>query len=452
MDSVQLAHLLRRTEYVARPSRLAELSLGTVTRSDAIDNILNITTPVAIPTYIDHDIDGEGYNQWVYAVQWWIDRMVDSPKPMEERMAFFWHGHFCSGWDKVNSARAMLEQNKLFRDSAFGNFRTMAQTMSLQPAMLFYLDNLDNVKTSPNQNFARELMELFTLGVVDQNGQPNYSENDVSAAAAAWTGHGIDWNTNLYKFWPGDHDTTNKLFMGVTKNWNGPDIIDHILGNPAVVGSSTAKKLVACKFLSKKLWEHFAYEAPSQVIIDALAQVLYTNDFAIKPWVKAMLMRDEFYSTTATQGLVRSPLEYIVNLFYFTGFRSATMHPEWYVEEMGQEPFNPPNVAGWKTNGYWVNTSVFGSRGEFASSASNRLRQNNANNVGRRPDNTIRPPAETVEFVAAKFGLNLSTVSYNALLNYVTVQRQVGHEPYVGWWEATNLLTMAMMTPEFHVA
>lgn len=452
MDSVQLAHLLRRTEYVARPSRMAELSLGTVTRSDAIDNILNVTTPVAIPTYIDHDIDGEGYNQWVFAVQWWIDRMVDSPKPMQERMAFFWHGHFCSSWDKVDSARAMLEQNKLFRDSAFGNFRTMTQTVSIQPAMLFYLDNLDNVKTSPNQNFARELMELFTLGVVDQNGQPNYSENDVSAAAAAWTGHGIDWNTYLYKFWPGDHDITNKSFMGVTKNWNGPDIVDHILGNPAVPGSSTAKKMVACKFLSKKLWEHFAYESPSQTIIDALALVLYNNDFAIKPWVKAMLMRDEFYSAAATQGLVRSPLEYIVNLFYFTGYRGATMNPQWYVEGMGQVPFNPPNVAGWKTNGYWVNTSVFGSRGEFASSASNRLRRNSANNVGRRPDNSIRPPAETVTFVAAMFGLNLSTVSYNALLNYVTVQRQVGNEPYVGWWEATNLLTMAMMTPEFHMA
>ncbi len=442
MDSVQLAHLLRRTEYVARPNRMTELAAAT--RSEAIDNILNVTTPVAIPAYVDHDIDGEGYNQWVFAVQWWTDRMVDSPKPMQERMAFFWHGHFCSGWDKVNSARAMMEQNVLFRDSAFGNFRTMTHTMSVQPAMLFYLDNLDNVKTSPNQNFARELMELFTIGVVDQNGQPTYTENDVSAAAAAWTGHGIDWDTYLYKFWTGDHDYGTKTFMGQSRAWNGPDIINYLLQE------NVAKKLVACKFLSKKLWEHFAHEAPSQTIIDALAQVLFDNDFAIKPWVKAMLMRDEFYAVAATQGLVRSPLEFIVNLMYFTGYRGAEMNPQWYLEGMGQVPFNPPNVAGWKTNSYWVNTSVFGSRADFARNATWKLRQNDANRVGLG-----RTPTQAVDFVAGMFGLNtnglsLSTVTRNAMVNFVTASRT--QESAGSWWENTNLLTMIMMTPEFHVA
>ena len=442
VDSVQLAHLLRRTEYVARPNRMTELAAAT--RSEAIDNILNVTTPVAIPAYVDHDIDGEGYNQWVFAVQWWTDRMVDSPKPMQERMGFFWHGHFCSGWDKVNSARAMMEQNALFRDSAFGNFRTMTHTMSVQPAMLFYLDNLDNVKTSPNQNFARELMELFTIGVVDQNGQPTYTENDVSAAAAAWTGHGIDWDTYLYKFWTGDHDYGTKTFMGQSRAWNGPDIINYLLQE------NVAKKMVACKFLSKKLWEHFAYEAPSQTIIDALAQVLFDNDFAIKPWVKAMLMRDEFYAVAATQGLVRSPLEFIVNLMYFTGYRGAEMNPQWYLEGMGQVPFNPPNVAGWKTNSYWVNTSVFGSRADFARNATWKLRQNDANRVGLG-----RTPTQAVDFVAGMFGLNtnglsLSTVTRNAMVNFVTASRT--QESAGSWWENTNLLTMIMMTPEFHVA
>ena len=444
MDSVQLAHLLRRTEYVARTNRMTELAAAT--RSEAVDNILNVVTPVAIPAYIDHDIDGEGYDQWVFSVQWWIDRMVDSPRPMQERMAFFWHGHFCSGWDKVNSARAMMEQNALFRDSAFGNFRTMTHTMSVQTAMLIYLDNLDNVKTSPNQNFARELMELFTIGVVDQNGQPTYTENDVSAAAAAWTGHGIDWNTDLYKFWSGDHDNTLKSFMGVVplRNWNGPDIINYLLQE------NLAKKMVACKFLSKKLWEHFAYEGPSNTIINSLAQVLYDNDFSIKPWVKAMLMRDEFYGAAATQGLVRSPLEFIVNLMYFTGYRGAQLNPQWYVEGMGQVPFNPPNVAGWKTNSYWVNTSVFGSRAEFARNATWRLRQNDANQVGLG-----RTPAQAVDFVAAMLGLttnglSLSTVTRNAMVNFVTASRT--QESAGSWWENTNLLTMMMLTPEFHVA
>jgi len=405
----------------------------------AVDDILDVTTPVAIPSYIDHDIEGEGYQQWVYAVQWWLNRMIDSPKPMQEKMTWFWHGHFCSSWDKVNSAWAMLNQNRLFRDSAFENFRTMTQTMSIQPAMLFYLDNLDNVKTSPNQNFARELMELFTIGVVDLNGVPTYTEDDVTAAARAWTGHGVDWNTYQYKFWSGDHDYGSKTFMGVSRNWNGPDIINFLLQENATT------KLQACQFLSKKLWENFAYQAPSNVLVNELANVLLANDFAIKPWVRAMLMHDEFYSQTAMQGLVKSPVDYIVSLFHHTGYRGAQLNPQWYMESMGQQPFAPPNVAGWKTNAYWVNTSVFSARAEFARGVTWRLRQNNNNSVG-----TGRTPAQAVDFTAAMFGLNLGTVTRDALINYVTTQRV--EEPWSGWWESTNLLTMTMMTPEFHVA
>jgi len=434
VDSVQLAHLLRRTEYVARPARLAALSPVDITRENAVDDILNITAAVTIPTYIDHDIEGQGYQQWMYAVQWWMNRMVDSPKPMQEKMTWFWHGHFCSSWDKVNSAWAMLNQNKLFRDSAFGNFRALTHAMAIQPAMLFYLDNLDNVKSSPNQNFARELMELFTIGVVDANGTPNYTEDDVTAAARAWTGHGINWDTYEYKFWSGEHDTALKTFMGVSRNWDGPDIINYLLQE------SSAKKLQACKYLTEKLWENFAYQAPAQALVDELAQVLFDNDMSIKPWVKAMLMHDEFYTTTAMQGLVKSPVDYIVSLFHYTGYRSADMNPQWYTDGMGQEPFGPPNVAGWKTNAYWVNTSVFGSRAEFARGATWRLRQNNGNAVA-----SGRTPTQAVDFVAQMFGLDLSAVTRNALIGYLNQEDN-------GWWDSTNLLTMAMMTPEFHVA
>lgn len=443
MDPVQAAHLLRRTEYVVRPARLSALSAGDVTREEAVDDILDVTVPVALPTYLDHDIEGEGYNQWVYATQWWLDRMVDSAKPMLEKMTWFWHGHFCTSWEKVTSTWAMMAQNKLFRDSAFGNFRTLTHAMSLQPAMLYYLDNTDNVASSPNQNFARELMELFTMGV------GNYTENDVTAAARAWTGHGVDWQTGLYQFHNYDHDYGNKAFMGVTRNWNGPDIINYLLQE------NTTKKMVTCKYLTKKLWEFFAYQNPSQAIIDEIAQVLYDNDpiagtdMSIKAWVKAMLMHDEFYSATAMQGLVRSPVDFVVAVMYHTGFRGDDLNPQWYMDAMGQTPYAPPNVAGWKTNGYWVNTSLFGGRAEFARGATWHLRQNDANNVGWN-GNVKRTPTETVDFVAQMFGLDLCTETRNALIDYVTVQRT--NEPWVGWWEATNLLTMAMMTPEFHQA
>jgi uncharacterized protein (DUF1800 family) len=432
MEAVDLAHLLRRTEYVAKPARMTELSAAT--RAEAVDNVLAVSpTPVALPTYIDHDIDGEGYQQWVFAVQWWIDRMVDSPKPMQERMTFFWHGHFCSSWDKVSSARAMMAQNKLFRDQAFGNFRALTQAMSVQPAMLWYLDNVENVKTSPNQNFARELLELFTLGV------GNYTEDDVTAAARAWTGHGIDRTTENYVFKPTQHDNDPKTFMGVTRNFDGPGIVDFLLSENATT------KLIACKFLTKKLWEYFAHQQPSQLLVDELAQVLFDNDMAILPWVRAMLLRDEFYSTEAKQGMVRSPIEYVVALMFHTGYRGAALNPQWYVDGMGQVPFNPPNVAGWKHNGYWTNSSLFGARADFARGITWRLRQMNANEVAEG-----RTPAEAVDLVASMFGLDLSATTRQALLDYCAVQRT--NEPWIGWWESTNLLTMAMMTPEMHLA
>jgi uncharacterized protein (DUF1800 family) len=409
-------------------------ALAGATRAEAVDNVLNVSlTPVDLPAYIDHDIDGEGYQQWVFAVQWWIDRMVESPTPIQEKMTWFWHGHFCTSWDKVNSARLMTAQNKLFRDQAFGNFRTLTQAMSIQPAMLYYLDNVDNVKSSPNQNFARELMELFTLGV------GNYSETDVTAAAQAWTGYGVDRVTDEFIYRPSQHDSTVKTFMGQARNWDGPGIVDFLLSE------SPTKKMVACQFLTRKLWTYFAHQGPAQNIVDDLAQVLYDNDMAILPWVRALLLRDEFYSVAAQQGLVRSPVEWVVAVMYHTGFRGSDLNPQWYVDGMGQIPFSPPNVAGWKQNSYWTNSSLFGARAEFARNVTWKLRQNDGNAVGKG-----HTPDEAVDAVAALFGLQLSATTRQALLNYIAVQR--ANEPWIGWWESTNLLTMGMMTPEMHLA
>jgi uncharacterized protein (DUF1800 family) len=428
----ELAHLLRRTEYVAKPDRMA--ALAGATRSAAVASVLAVSpTPVALPAFIDHDIDGQHYDQWVFAVQWWLDRMVDSPTPMQEKMTWFWHGHFCSSWEKVNSARLMMGQNKLFRDMAFGNFRTLAQAMSLQPAMLLYLDNVDNVKSSPNQNFARELMELFTLGV------GNYSEDDVTAAARAWTGHGVDWNTYDYLFRANQHDVTMKTFMGVTRNWNGPDIIDFLLRE------NVTTKRVACTFLTRKLWSFFAGSTPSQATVDQLAQVLFAADMEILPWVRAMLEHADFYAPATIRGLVRSPVDFVVALEYHTGFRGVDLNPQWYLDGMGQVPYAPPNVAGWKNNGYWVNTSIMSARAEFARDVTWHLRANNANEVSKG-----RTPDQVIDLVAQMFGLTLSATTRTALTNYIAVQR--ANEPWIGWWESTNLLTMAMLAPEMHVA
>ena len=143
----------------------------------------------------------DSWSQFVYAYDWWIDNMRTRPRPLQEKMTLFWHGHFTSSWfDGIGRTDHMMHQNQLYRDMAVGNFRTLTQAMSLEPAMLVYLNNADNRKGSPNQNFARELMELFTLGV------GNYTEGDVEAAARAWTGHNADWPEYTYQFFTNRHD------------------------------------------------------------------------------------------------------------------------------------------------------------------------------------------------------------------------------------------------------
>ena len=189
----EIVHLLRRTEYVARPERVAALTPGTY--AAAVDDVLNVPAGgIPIPAGLEYHDEGNSYNQYTQAVQWWFERMArTSIRPIQEKMAFFWHGHFCSEWNKVFDTGAMMQQNKLFRDGGLGNVRALAQAMAIQPAMLRYLDNADNRKNSPNQNFGRELLELFLLGV------GNYTEADVEAATSAWTGHGLN-SSNQYVF------------------------------------------------------------------------------------------------------------------------------------------------------------------------------------------------------------------------------------------------------------
>ena len=233
-DPADIAHLLRRTEFVVKHARLSALT--PLTLAQAVDDVLDFSqngNPQLPTEFTTHD-ENNSWGQYVNAVNWWLDSMRTRPRPMQEKMTLFWHGHFTSSWwDGIGRTDHMMHQNQLYRTQAQGNFLTLTQAMSLEPAMLVYLNNADNRKGSPNQNFARELMELFTLGV------GNYTEADVEAAARAWTGHNADWPAYNYLFVSNRHDLANKTFFGTTKNWDGPDIINEILRDNA------AKKLVA---------------------------------------------------------------------------------------------------------------------------------------------------------------------------------------------------------------
>ena len=445
-DEAQIRHLLRRTEYIARPARVAALVGGTL--AQAVDDVLNVSTPVALPGSI-FAIDND-WEQYVAATMWWFDRMAfDSPRPIQEKMTFFWHGHFTSEWQKVEDATMMLNQNTLYRDNAFGNFSALAQSMAIQPAMLVYLDNASNVDGAPNQNFARELMELYLLGV------GNYSEADVEASARAWTGYTIDDDTGAFVFRNGDHDNGSKTFFGHTGNWNGPDIISMILAD---------KGAIVARYIVGKLWSYFATPVgPQPPSLDAYA-ASFRTDWQIKPVMKSILTDPEFYSPATMQGLVRTPVDFCVAAMALTGYRADDLNPQWFTDAMGQVPFNPPNVSGWRPNAAWVNTSSMGARAEFAGNVVNHLMNDDnydwdALMIG--PDNNPVSVDAAIDIAANLFAINpLSGPTRDGMRTFLNLERAAVDDPATDddwegrntWYEVSNLLQMALIAPEMHLA
>jgi uncharacterized protein (DUF1800 family) len=450
-----LEHLLRRTEFVARPTRVNELK--TLSIAAAVNNILNVPANPGSTTLTE----AEDWRRGEELTHYWLDRMAhDSPKPIQEKMAFFWHGHFCSEFSKVGSAELMREQIDGFRVGALGNLRSLAITMSTQVAMLRYLDNNQNRNTSPNQNFARELMELFILGV------GNYLERDVEAATAAWTGHTDNWQTDEYVWRDDWHDARTKSFLGRSIN-NGGDprlhgrqTIEVMLGNGTIPTAAPKNggrpsKEVAAEFISKKLWIEFAGTEPSASIIATLRDAALAADFDLKPWLTALLTHDAFYTQEVKQGRVRSPVEFVVALLVATGRRSAQATPLWLMSGMGQRPLFPPNVSGWKHNAYWVNASAMAKRTETARSIVYRSMQGYWNGDGliHLKNGTISrtdiqetwrdQPQKVVDEILAMTDISLSQRSYDALLAF----SEGGP-----WWERSDLFQLVMFTPELQVA
>ena len=454
-----IEHLLRRTEFVARPWRVTEL-LGKATLEQVVDDILAVSGDPGTCTFTS----AENWEQGNDLAYYWFDRMAwDSPRPIQEKMAFFWHGHFCSEFSKVGSATLMREQIQSFRVGALSNMRSLATGMSTQVAMLRYLDNNDNRRSSPNQNFARELMELFLLGV------GNYTEADVEAATAAWTGHTDDWETDQY-VWRGDwHDGAAKSFLGQTINTNPADGIYHgfdtiytILGNgtvPAnakvVANRNRLTRDVAAEFISRKLWTFFAGTTPTPAVIEAMRFAAVINDFAITPWLRAMFLRSEFYANDVKQGLVRSPVDLMVAMMFSTGQRARDNVPLWLMDGMGQVPFFPPNVSGWKHNGYFVNASAMAQRTYAAQSFAwqsmrgywdgDGLIHLGAGTLSRTEiERTYRnQPTQLVDRILSLMFLSPSASSRDAL--YAFAQQSQ-------WWDRSDLVPLALMMPDINVA
>ena len=396
---------------------------------DLVEQVLDTSnaTPhhVGVPNL---DPSNGFYQNFVAMVWFWLERCRTSHAPLVEKMVLFWHGHLCTSMEKVYHRDWMFEQNQLFRTHGLGNFEDLVQRASVQPAMLHYLDNDRNVAGRPNENFARELMELFTLGV------GNYSEDDVTESARAWTGHILN-DDGAYTFTPEAHDWGPKTFFGDTRNWDGPNIIDHIINGP--------KKATVARFIATKLWSFLAYPDPEPAVVDNIASAFASSGMEIKALLRAIFLHPQFRSTRAKQGLIRSPIEYVVSAMRVTGLDCSEAHPEWTVRSMGQTPFYPPNVAGWKQNLYWVNAPALWAKANFASTIRWKLykREELANSNSLAANAAVDAALDLFQIVSP------SAATRGALIDYVERERLV-----TAWSERAGLLMLPLLTPEFQMA
>jgi len=288
----------------------------------------------------------------VALMQWWIGRMIATPAPLQEKMTLFWHGHFTSAYEgKGITAQDILTQNQLYRSYALGNIRKLTLAVSHDPAMLKYLDNRDNRAKHPNENYARELMELFTLGI------GNYTEQDVRESARAFTGYMLD-DDDQFAFYARQHDDGSKTFLGKTGNFTGDDIVNIIFQQPA-----------ASQFFAKKLLEFYVYSDPEPQLVDALAWQLKKNYFELAPVMSVLLRSNVFHSERAYRALVKSPTEFVVGSYKLFSLPQAAVGKPILgaMTRMGQRLFYPPNVKGWDGGAAWINSGTLLTRENLAS-------------------------------------------------------------------------------------
>jgi uncharacterized protein (DUF1800 family) len=277
---------------------------------------------------------------------WWLREMIETPTPLTERMTLFWHNHFATSQQKVRYTQLMYQQNRLLREHALGNFRQMLHAVSKDPAMLIYLDGANNRKEAPNENFAREVMELFVLGEASQGG--NYTEQDIKEAAKAFTGWSLEREDFTYRFRPALHDTGEKTVFGRRGNFTGEQVLDMMLAKPE-----------AANFIVGKLWREFVSPEPQSAEHQRIAAAFRASNYDIKVAMRELLLTPAFWDARNRGSLVKSPTELLVGTMRQFGFGySDTLPLAIRSASMGQNLLAPPNVKGWPGGTAWINSTT----------------------------------------------------------------------------------------------
>src|SRR5438876_3348722 len=414
---VRAAHLLRRAGFGGSASeidRLAAMTTADMTQS-VLDyqQISNATLEGQLPTLDLTSAKGPSAG----AVQaWWLQRMVQTARPLEEKMTLFWHGLLTSGLDKAGPGQ-MYVQNELFRKMALANFDDLLKAASKDPAMMIYLDTETNRQGKPNENYARELMELFTTGI------GHYTEEDVRESARAFTGWTLTGGKQLRYttdsvFNPRFFDSGQKTFMGKSGNFTGDDIVEMLVPLRA-----TAERL------SARLFTFFAYPNPEPEIVRHLADTFQQSHYNVGALVREIFAMDAFYAPKAYRALIKSPVELAAQTLRATGSDARAYGAAVTASAaMGQVLFYPPNVAGWPAGTSWINSSTLLTRLNFVNAATQRMRSSSS---GSTLDQLMSTLVDGSISPTTKDGLEAFTAAHP--------QNQAG------------LLFMVLATPEFQL-
>ena len=378
-DIALMAHLLRRAGFGASRDEIeARASQG---YDKTMEELLNPQDQSGIEEDLLYRLQPSYYQAAAIEnnVQDWIFRMINSPRQLQEKMSLFWHMIFCAGHSKIDSGFEMGRMVRMFREHGMGNFRNLLYQLSTNPGMMYYLDNTESHKVALNENYGRELLELFSIGVgMDESF--NYSEDDVKACARAFTGwnvappyppfpHGRSpWE---FRFDPADHDEGDKTFLGETGNWNGDDILDII-----------CKQSGTARFISRHLYNYFVADEPQipawrltpprdQELISAMEKAYFDSGYDITAMLRVLFSSESFKSDSVRFAKVKSPAEMVAGTLRMVedhkeikpGLFELSQEPKY----MGMDLMNPPTVEGWHTGREWIDSGTLVERINYAS-------------------------------------------------------------------------------------
>jgi uncharacterized protein (DUF1800 family) len=348
-------------------------------------------------------------------IVWWVARMIATTNPVQEKLTLLLHGHFPTAISKVHFAQFMYRQNQLFRTQGSGDFTELTQAVAVDPAMLIWLDASSDKAEDPNENFARELLERFTMGI------GNYTESDVRAAAYCFTGWQLDLRTGGFSISAADHSNAPQTFLGYSGINSGTQVID-------IATNSAA----SARYVPSALWSHVAYPVtPKQGVVSDLAPA-YASDHSVTNLLRSIVTNPEFATETTFSGLIKQPIEYVVGALRALSVTAAEVQakPAGVLEvlaELGQVPFDPPSVGGWGQNTYWLSTAAALARWQLA----RRLSE-----VGDISTVADAPPRSRVEAV----GQLLSVTTWSSPTAKALSSAASNPE---------NLVTLALVSPEF---